>query len=423
MKKILLGLLLLNSISGFAQKTVLLKCGKILDTKAGKVIEDQFILLKGNSIVSVSAKASKADTTIDLSNYFVMPGMIDAHTHVLLQGDITSEDYDVQVLKESIPYRTLRASKSAEQSILNGFTTIRDLGTEGAGFADVDVKKAINKGVITGPRMQIATLAMNTTGHYPIKASDYAWEIKLPKGVIEITGADEARRAVRQQIEQGADWIKIYADRGYYRLADGSFRALPNFTTDEINAIGDETIRSRKKLAAHAMTRDGILAAINAGAISIEHGSGMDEECMKLMAAKGIYWCPTLFVNDYVAEGRAKIGSPINLYFQQSMEATFKKAIQLGVKLTYGTDIGGYDWSLPQAKDFTYFVQWGLTPIQAIQTATTTAAELLGMQDKIGEIKAGAFADIIAIKKDPTKDISALQNIDWVMKDGKIYKH
>ncbi len=423
MKKILLGLLLITSISSYAQKTVLLKCGKILDTKAGKILEDQFILLKGNSIVSVSAKASKADTTIDLSNYFVMPGMIDAHTHVLLQGDITSEDYDVQVLKESIPYRTLRASKSAEQSILNGFTTIRDLGTEGAGFADVDVKKAINKGVITGPRMQVATLAMNTTGHYPLKASDYAWEIKMPKGVIEITGADEARRAVRQQIEQGADWIKIYADRGYYRLADGSFRSLPNFTAEEINAIGDETLRSRKKLAAHAMTRDGILAAINAGAISIEHGSGMDEECMKLMAAKGIYWCPTLFVNDYVAEGRAKIGSPINLYFQQSMEATFKKAIQLGVKLTYGTDIGGYDWGLPQAKDFTYFVQWGLTPIQAIQTATTTAAELLGMQDKIGEIKAGAFADIIAIKKDPTKDISALQNIDWVMKDGKIYKH
>ena len=423
MKKILVAVFLIGSINSQAQKTILLKCGKVLDTKAGKVNEDQYILLKGNTIVAVGPKAVKADTTIDLSNYFVMPGMIDAHTHVLLQGDITSEDYDVQILKESIPYRTLRASKSAEQSILNGFTTIRDLGTEGAGFADVDVKKAINKGVITGPRMQVATLAMNTTGHYPIKAADYAWEIKLPKGVIEITGADEARKAVRQQIEQGADWIKIYADRGYYRLADGSFRSLPNFTTEEINAIGDETLRSRKKLAAHAMTRDGILAAINAGAISIEHGSGMDEECMKLMVAKGIYWCPTLFVNDYVAEGRAKLGSPINLYFQQSMEATFKKAIQMGVKLTYGTDIGGYDWSLPQAKDFTYFVQWGLTPIQAIQTATTTAAELLGMQDKIGSIQAGAFADIIALKKDPTKDISALQNIDWIMKDGKLYKH
>ena len=419
---VLLSSLLLQHAS-IAQKTILLKCGKLLDTKEGKVVENKFVLLKGNVIVSISNTASKADSTIDLTNYFVMPGMIDAHTHVLLQGDITSEDYDVQVLKESIPYRTLRASKSAERAILNGFTTIRDLGTEGAGFADVDVKKAINKGVITGPRMQVATLAMNTTGHYPIKASDYAWELKLPKGVIEITGADEARKAVRQQIEQGADWIKIYADRGYYRLADGSFRSLPNFTTEEITAIGDETLRSRKKLAAHAMTRDGILAAIQAGAISIEHGSGMDEECMKLMSEKGIYWCPTLFVNEYVAEGRAKLGSPINLYFQQSIENTFKKAIKMGVKLTYGTDIGGYDWGLPQAADFSYFVKWGLTPIQAIQTATTTAAELLGMQGKIGEIKEGAFADIIALKKDPTKDINTLQQVDWVMKDGKVYKN
>jgi imidazolonepropionase-like amidohydrolase len=428
MKRILCSVVVIASIlfcnnEVVAQKTILIKCGKLLNTKDGKVLENQYVLLNGNKIVSISNTTSKADSFIDLSNYFVMPGMIDAHTHVLLQGDITSEDYDVQVLKESIPYRTLRASKSAEKSILNGFTTIRDLGTEGAGYADVDVKKAINKGVITGPRMQIATLAMNTTGHYPIKASDYAWELKLPKGVIEITGADEARRAVRTQIEQGADWIKIYADRGYYRLADSSYRALPNFTTDEINAIGDETLRSRKKLAAHAMTRDGIIAAINAGAISIEHGSGMDEECMKLMVEKGVYWCPTLFVNEFVAEGRAKLGSPINLYFQQTIEATFKKAIKMGVKLTYGTDIGGYDWNLAQAKDFTYFVKWGLTPIQAIQTATTTAAELLGMQGKIGEIKEGAYADIIALKKDPTKDISALQNIDWVMKDGKVYKN
>ena len=422
MKKFLVSFLILSTFFATAQKSTVVKCGKLLDTKTGKVLENQYVLIKAGVVVSVSSTPVNADSVIDLSSYFVMPGMIDAHTHVLLQGDITSEDYDVQVLKESIPYRTLRASKSAEKSILNGFTTIRDLGTEGAGFADVDVKKAINKGVITGPRMQVATLAMNTTGHYPLKASDYDWELKFPKGVIEITGADEARKAVRQQIEQGADWIKIYADRGYYKLADGSFRSLPNFTNEEINAIGDETIKSRKKLAAHAMTRDGIIAAINAGAVSIEHGSGMDEECMKLMADKGVYWCPTLFVNEYVAEGRAKMGSMINLYFQQSIESTFKKAIKMGVKLTYGTDIGGYDWGLPQAKDFTYFVQWGLTPVQAIQTATTTAAELLGMQGKVGEISPGAFADIIAFKKDPLKDISVLQSVNFVMKEGKVYK-
>jgi imidazolonepropionase-like amidohydrolase len=364
-----------------------------------------------------------ADSSIDLSNYFVMPGMIDCHTHVLLQGDITQEDYDVQVLKESIPYRTIRGIKAAERALMNGFTTIRDLGTEGAGYADVDIKKAINNGVTAGPRMFVSTLAINTTGHYPIKASEYAWELKMPKGVQEITGADEARKAVREQLEHGSDWIKIYADRGYIKQADGSYRALSNFTIDEINAIGNETIGSRKNFAAHAMTRDGIIAAVNAGARSIEHGLGMDDESMKLMAEKGVYWCPTLFVNEFVAEGRAKLGSPINLQFSKSIPETFKKAMKAGVKLAYGTDIGGYDWNLPQAKDFTYFVEWGLTPIQAIQTATTTAAALLGQEGKIGEIKVGSFADIIALKKDPTTNIEVLQNIDWVMKDGKVFKH
>lgn len=414
--------MLLTSLYAEAQKSILLKCGKLLDTKTGIVLEKQFVLLNGNRVVSVGPTAFKADSTIDLSDYFVMPGMIDCHTHVLLQGDITQEDYDVQVLKESIPYRTIRGVKSAERALMNGFTTIRDLGTEGAGYADVDLKKAINAGVIPGPRMLVATLAINTTGHYPIKTSEYAWELKMPKGVQEITGADEARRAVREQLEHGADWIKIYSDRGYIKQPDGNYRALSNFTLEEMNAIGSETIGSRKNFAAHAMTRDGIIAAVNAGAKSIEHGLGMDEESMQLMAAKGVFWCPTLFVNEFVAEGRAKLGSPINLMFSKSIPETFKKAVKLGVKIAYGTDIGGYDWSLPQAKDFSYFVSWGLTPIQAMQTATVHAAELLGQVDQIGEIKTGALADIIALKQDPTKNIESLQNIDWIMKDGKVYK-
>jgi imidazolonepropionase-like amidohydrolase len=414
--------MLLTSLYAEAQKSILLKCGKLLDTKTGIVLEKQFVLLNGNRVVSVGPTAFKADSTIDLSDYFVMPGMIDCHTHVLLQGDITQEDYDVQVLKESIPYRTIRGVKSAERALMNGFTTIRDLGTEGAGYADVDIKKAINAGVIPGPRMFVATLAINTTGHYPIKSSEYAWELKMPKGVQEITGADEARKAVREQLEHGADWIKIYSDRGYIKQPDGNYRALSNFTLEEMNAIGSETIGSRKNFAAHAMTRDGIIAAVNAGAKSIEHGLGMDEESMQLMAAKGVFWCPTLFVNEFVAEGRAKLGSPINLMFSKSIPETFKKAVKVGVKIAYGTDIGGYDWSLPQAKDFSYFVSWGLTPIQAIQTATVNAAELLGQVGQIGEIKVGALADIIALKQDPTKNIESLENIDWIMKDGKVYK-
>ena len=426
LRKLLCAYLLLGACSYLsAQKTIAIKCGAILNTRSGELLSNQVILVKGNLIESIAPAAGfnqKTDSSIDLSAFTVLPGLIDAHTHVLLQGDITSEDYDVQVLKESIPYRTIRAVKSAKQSLLNGFTTIRDLGTEGAGYADADIKKAIIKGEMEGPRMQIATLAINTTGHYPMKESDYAWELKLPKGLQEITGADEGRRAVRQQIAYGADWIKIYADRGYSRLADGSYRSLPNFTTEEINAIGDETLRSNRKLAAHAVTRDGIIASIKAGASSIEHGFGMDDECIKLMVEKGIYWCPTIYVNEYVADGRAKAGSPMNKYFTESEPALFKKALAAGIKIAYGTDIGGYDWQLPQARDFQYLVQYGMSPLQAIQTASIHAADLLGMTGKIGEIKKGAFADLVAVSGNPLKDVKTLEAVKWVMKDGQVKK-
>jgi imidazolonepropionase-like amidohydrolase len=410
-----------------AQKIIAIKCGQLLDVRTGQVNNNQTIIIKDNIIQSITPPGAmakiKADTLIDLSDYFILPGLIDCHTHVLLQADATSEDYDVQILKQSVPYRTIRAVRSCNIALMNGFTTIRDLGTEGAGFADVDLKKAINNNIIPGPRMFVSTLAINTTGHYPIKESDYAWELHFPKGLQEITGADEGRRAVREQIAHGADWIKIYADRGYYKLDDGSYRSLPNFTTEEINAIGDEATRSHKKMAAHAMTRDGIIAAINAGVSSIEHGFGMDDECIQLMVQKNVYWVPTIFVNDYVAEGRARDGSMINKYFSESEPGLFSKAIKAGVKIAYGTDIGGYDWDQPEAKDFEYMVQYGLSSLQAIQTATINAAELLSQQNKIGEIKPGAFADIIALKGDPTKDVKLLQQIKWVMKDGKVWKN
>jgi imidazolonepropionase-like amidohydrolase len=408
-----------------AQKQTAVICGHLLDVRTGKMLVNQVVLIGDNIIRSIASAAGlqyKADTVIDLSAYWVMPGLIDCHTHVLLQGDITSEDYDVQVLKQSIPYRTIRAVRSCRTALMNGFTSIRDLGTEGAGFADVDLKKAVENNEMPGPRMFVATLAINTTGHYPLKESDYAWELALPKGLQEITGADEGRRAVREQIAHGADWIKIYADRGYYKLPDGSYRSLPNFTTEEISAIGDEAARSRRKMAAHALTRDGILAAIRAGASSIEHGFGMDDECIRLMVEKNVYWCPTIYVNQYVAEGRAKAGNPINQYFAESEPALFARAVRAGVKIAYGTDIGGYDWNASETKDFEYMVQYGLSPLQAIQTATIRAADLLGLPDQIGEIKTGAFADMIAFPADPTGDIRVLGQPAWIMKNGIVYK-
>ncbi len=403
-------------------KTVI-TAGRLIDTRAGRVLTDQRIVIEGERITRVGP-AAEVDAPpdaarIDLSHATVLPGLIDAHTHILLQGDITQADYDEQLLKESIPFRAIRATVAVRTALLNGFTAMRDLETEGAMYADVDVKKAINRGIIPGPRMYVATRALSATGMYPLLG--YSWELKVPEGVQIVDGPEEIRKAVREQVKHGADWIKFYCDRRYY-LKDGKLRSRVNFTEEEIKAIVEEAHRLERRVAAHAIGRDGIFAALKAGVDSIEHGDGLDEELIDLMVRQGTYWCPTIYVGVYVAEGRAAAGAPVWKTMVELERQAFGLAVKRGVKIAYGTDAGGYAWTENQAKEFSYMVRYGQTPMQAIQSATTVAAELLQAEKDLGAIEPGKYADIVAVSKDPLQDISELEHVGFVMKGGKVVK-
>lgn len=409
-----------------APKVVLIRAGRLIDVRAARVLENQGILVEGQRIKAVGAlgeierSAPASAQIIDLSRATVLPGLADCHTHVLLQGDITTADYDAQLLKESIPYRTIQATVAARIALLNGFTVMRDLETEGAMYADVDVKTAINRGVIPGPRMFVSTRAFSATGMYPL--SGYSWELKMPEGVQIVDGADNIRKAVREQVKYGADWIKFYADRRYY-LKDGALHSWLNFTEEEMKAMVDESHRLGRRVAAHAMGWEGIDASLRAGVDSIEHGYGLDPGLMDRMVKQGIYWCPTIYVGVYVAEGRAAAGAPIWLTMRDLEAKAFGVAVRKGVKIAYGTDAGGYAWTENQAKEFTYMVRYGMTPLQAIQSATTVAAQLLEKSEDFGAIEPGKFADIIAVNGDPLRDITELERVRFVMKGGEVYRN
>jgi len=398
------------------------RCGALFQPETGQMQRNVLITIEGERIREVREGGSPASgaQVIDLSDRTCLPGLIDTHTHTLLQGDITAEDYDVQLLKQSTAYRAILGTRSVKRALEYGFTTIRDLETEGAGYADADLKKAINNGIIPGPRMKVATRAMDVTGAYPLQG--YSWEIQVPHGVQLVDGADEARKAVREQISFGADWIKVYSDRSYFVRPDGVLDDIPTFTMEELRAIVDETHRQKHKVASHAMALNGVHNSVEAGVDSIEHGNYIAEADLKTMAQKGIFYVPTIYVGEYVAQGRAAAGAKVWLDMIKIHGDTIHRAINAGVKIAFGTDVGGFDWGINPAVEFPYMTKYGMTPAQAIRAATTNAAELLGMQNDVGSVAQGKFADIVAVKGDPLADLTLLQKIDFVMKGGEIIK-
>jgi imidazolonepropionase-like amidohydrolase len=379
------------------------------------------VLVEGDKITAVggnevAARAPAGTQTIDLGSATILPGLVDTHVHTLLQGDVTAADYDVQLLKESIPYRTIRGTVAVRTALMNGFTTVRDLETEGAMYADVDLKTAIARGVIPGPRMFVSTRAMSTTGTYPLLG--YSWELKLPEGVQIVDGPEEIRKAVREEAKYGADWIKFYADRRYYIGSDGRLRSWPNFSDDELKMLVTEAHRLGKKVAAHAIGWDGIDAALRAGVNSIEHGYGLTDDLIDRMVAQQTWWVPTIYVGVYMTPGRGGISAQ-EVEFERK---AFAKALAKGVKIAYGTDVGGFPWTENNAQEFDYMVRYGMTPMAAIKSATSVAAELLGQEKIQGTIEPGMLADIIAVPGNPLVDITALQHVSFVMKGGVIYK-
>lgn len=404
-------------------KAVAIHAANLIDGISNQVRHNVLIVIKGNKIESVGGGNPPAEATvINLpADVTVLPGLIDTHTHIFLQGeDPKVESYDDQLLKHPSSYRAARAAVSARRALEQGFTTLRDLETEGAGYGDVGIKEAINDGFIPGPRMLVVTRAISVTGGYPLEG--YNPDIVVPKGAQLGDGPVELRKITRQQLENGADWIKVYMTHRSWVDKEGHLVSQPTLTVEELKAVVDEAHGQQKKVACHAYSGIGLHRALDGGCDSIEHGLSLDDAAIAQMLKQGTWYVPTLgvYYTDWSPEN-TEDGKRDRARANEH-EVSFKKALKARVKIAFGTDMGGIPWTEPIANEFGWMVKFGMSPMDAIKSATSTAANLLDMKGEIGVIAPGAFADIMAVQGDPLANVEALKSVKFVMKDGNVFK-